>query len=1437
MIAGAAIAALVAGFAGVGAQPAAALAAERPLARALVTPTPQSEEPSAAPSDAATEPAPEPGPAPDPAPVPEPDPAPEPVPQPAPAPVDRPEPVQSPDATPQPRAPPTTEPTTAPTTEPTTAPPVAPTRNARLAGPSIGLFAANVAEAPVQVWAEGFDATGNDLLRLGTFGGNAYTADTFWLDYANCNGVIVNYNTTNFSTAECTSTNAQNQLNARLNVRRMADVLGQVNAGVAGSSSATAPVNGSTDATRSNRAVGEWTSAGTGATGANRVAERLTALGLSATAARYYISSIDVVEASCTTATSRSQITLSLVAGTASTTGSAITACTDARASYYTSPLIAGQTGWVFGGDSVRAGRFTSDTSLLVPANQISSLRPIVRNLNNTSGGNDFAIDNIRILDATPSLDITFGDATVPAGTASTLTFTVTNTSDLAAKADWTFADALPAGLVVAPTPAVGGTCVNATGTAFTVQATAGASSISATGGDLAAGATSCTVTVDVVAATAGTYTNTPANITTVLNAPDAATLVVEPPTTLTVQKNVAGRATATDQFRLAVTSGTTELAAATTTGTSTGVQAQRVGPLTVTRGATYTISESVVSTATLDTYGVGYQCVRGGVTIATGTSISGNITIPDEAGVDIVCTFTNTPQTATLYCDGTYFYALRANGSIAQVNAASTAAPTQLVGAVTSVTDANSLGINADGTAAFALDRVTGGANVASVLTYTIVGGALQPTRTVLTTAQGTLQDRSGTAVAGTIIAGAIDPLTGRYVIGKTTAGSVRLWEYTPDTTNNGSRFLYLGQVATGTTATENGDIAFDAQGNLHIVQTAADSSNVGMFSVTRDAYLAASGGTIASSATVRRALSGTDANNALTAVNGIAFSPRGTVYLANSTLAYQFDPTTWVRVPGSARATVGTTATGAGSTDLAACTSPSTLSVEKNVVGRVAANDQFRLAVSAGSPLVESAVATTTGAATGVQAARIGPSPVQINTTVTISETMATGSTSTIAAYTSVYECWADGVRIFTGTEKTASITIPNRLSVGVACTFTNSPAPLATVRVSKFVETWTGANRTATAGWTMTTTAAATVGTATSLPSRNPSQQTGADGSATWQVLFGAATNRARVTVAETTQAGYRYQSLVCTVNGTTAATTVTQTEGQVRGAVNVDIAPGNAVECAFTNRPIASLTLVKSVSFGSAVPNDWVLSAVGPAGAPTGPSGRTATAQTTGVTVGAGVAYRLGETGGPLTYVQTGAWQCVNGAGQTVAVTAAGDVTLAGGTAVTCTATNATAALTLLKQVQDPRPGFQAADWRVTATPAPLSGGTLPTQTRPGAEYVAGGNAASTFEVRPGHSYTLSEAVTDPTRPLAYRQLRLERLTGTTWTPVSSLTISAPAAGQTAVYRFVNAPVTPTTLPLTGGASTDAFLLVGGSVMFLAVFLAIVHAWRRVRRRPI
>jgi len=631
------------------------------------------------------------------------------------------------------------------------------------------------------------------------------------------------------------------------------------------------------------------------------------------------------------------------------------------------------------------------------------------------------------------------------------------------------------------------------------------------------------------------------------------------------------------------------------------------------------------------------------------------------------------------------------------------------------------------------------------------------------------------------------------------------------------------VGSFPTGSAPNGNGDMAFDARGNLYVVgaATVGSASSATIYTVTAETLAAASGGTLAVGSSSTKALLGTDA--AFANINGIAFSPRGTVYLANAGSAYEFDATTWTRVPNTARVAVD-------STDLAGCSSPATVTVQKNVVGRQAAADQFTLTASTGAPSAAFATVTTAGAATGRQAAQIGPFPVPIGSTVNLTEAMATGSTSVIGAYTSIYECWSDGVRLATGTGTTGSVVTPNRLSASVVCTWFNSPRPASTVQLTKTIQDFSGLTRPG-VGWTLGTTATATTGTATVLPSEAPRQQTDANGQATWSVLFGSTAARATVVVSEVQQPGFAFVSGTCTVNGAARPVTFTQSGTVVSGSIT-DVASASTIACTIVNRPTASLTLVKTIGFGSALPTDFVLTATGPTGALPGPSGRSGTAAVSNVPVTPGAAYRLSETG-PLTYVQTGTWQCRTAAGDVVAVTAAGDVTPTGSSPVTCTATNATATLTLLNQVQSPRDGFRPADWRVTATPGPLAGGVLPTETRLGAERVASGNPANTFEVRPGHSYTLTQAATEPLRPLAYRELRLERLDGSVWTPVTSRTVSAPAAGQTAVYRFVNAPVEPTTLPLTGGFGADAFLIAGGVVLVCALVLTVWHERRRMR----
>ena len=132
--------------------------------------------------------------------------------------------------------------------------------------------------------------------------------------------------------------------------------------------------------------------------------------------------------------------------------------------------------------------------------------------------GNDMAFDNVRALDATPTLDQSYSPTPVAAGTNSTLTLTVTNTSELAAKNGWSFSDALPAGLVIGGTATT--TCPNAT-----LSAANGTGSISMTG-DLSAGMTSCTITVPVTSASVATYISQPPDFTlTGLNPPAAASV------------------------------------------------------------------------------------------------------------------------------------------------------------------------------------------------------------------------------------------------------------------------------------------------------------------------------------------------------------------------------------------------------------------------------------------------------------------------------------------------------------------------------------------------------------------------------------------------------------------------------------------------------------------------------------------------------------------------------------------------------------------------------------------------------------------------------------------------------------------------------------------------------------------------------------------------
>jgi LPXTG-motif cell wall-anchored protein len=98
------------------------------------------------------------------------------------------------------------------------------------------------------------------------------------------------------------------------------------------------------------------------------------------------------------------------------------------------------------------------------------------------------------------------------------------------------------------------------------------------------------------------------------------------------------------------------------------------------------------------------------------------------------------------------------------------------------------------------------------------------------------------------------------------------------------------------------------------------------------------------------------------------------------------------------------------------------------------------------------------------------------------------------------------------------------------------------------------------------------------------------------------------------------------------------------------------------------------------------------------------------------------------------------------------------------------------------------------------------------------------------VRPNHVYTISEALAVDDGTIAYRQLGIQKLVDGSWVDVDVAQVSA-EPGEHATYRFVNDSVPAVVLPLTGGTSTDLFLLIGGIFLLIALSLA---AWQQSRR---
>ncbi|MFD7733989.1 hypothetical protein ACFV6F_26870, partial [Kitasatospora phosalacinea] len=332
-----------------------------------------------------------------------------------------------------------------------------------------------VPQDPTVVYTEDFEnAPADKPVRLTGYTGatgETYTAHANWL--TGCNGWVLDNTATSSGYAPGIA-DCGNSANFWDQSRDLAAVLGRYNG--------TATPN-------QNQAVTAFTY---NSPGANRVEfETVQPIPLPRTN-RFLAFSVNSAATNCSV--SAPQLNFFLVDGATAVPASAkpLNPCTDPAAKSYT-----------VDGKAYKAVGRASDAPVLFAG---SALGIRMTNANGSGTGNDAAFDDIKVLDVTPQVDKAFTPAVAPAGGTSTLVFTVTNTSDLAAKKGWSFTDTLPAGLTVAgPAPAAT-TCTNGK-----VSSDNGLGSV-ALSGDLTAGQSSCTLAVQVTAA-AGTYRNCAENI------------------------------------------------------------------------------------------------------------------------------------------------------------------------------------------------------------------------------------------------------------------------------------------------------------------------------------------------------------------------------------------------------------------------------------------------------------------------------------------------------------------------------------------------------------------------------------------------------------------------------------------------------------------------------------------------------------------------------------------------------------------------------------------------------------------------------------------------------------------------------------------------------------------------------------------------------------
>ncbi|MFF2617221.1 hypothetical protein [Kitasatospora sp. NPDC058046] len=351
-----------------------------------------------------------------------------------------------------------------------------------------------------------------------------------------------------------------------------------------------------------------------------------------------------------------------------------------------------------------------------------------------------------------------------------------------------------------------------------------------------------------------------------------------------------------------------------------------------------------------------------------------------------------------------------------------------------------NALGITDGGTAAYVVDQTPAVSGSVNVYGYNAATGAW----TVYTGSAGPTSD--------SFVAGAVNPVNGIYYYASfepgtaTTPGVATLYGF--NTTTNTAIPGVIGTFDLPVTGTSgpNGDITFDAGGNLYILSSVGTDAAIGRVSAPIPTTGSATGVPLTSTT-----LSTLD-NPTDRSFNGAAFDNVGNLYIeftsGTTTYLERLNPNTGAVTAGPTPYTNNAFL----SVDLGACSTNPTLTLQKDIVGRFAestmSNDQFTLEITGGG-VTQGNTATTTGTSTGVQSPPAGPVIALSGTTYTLTETAASGS---LSDYTTTYDCvdTANGnAPVASGSGVTTfnlpfPATVEDKNSPMVLCTFTNTPVP---------------------------------------------------------------------------------------------------------------------------------------------------------------------------------------------------------------------------------------------------------------------------------------------------------------------------------------------------------------------------------------------------------